>query len=113
MITCYIDKQGYPRAVTSDEGLSSIAAYFEQDIQFSLHSVALIEDAISKIEKGTLNKWEGTGNAFTLQITPELVLVQNEFENDLSSTLSLEDFRKALESWQCLLQISSSGSRLP
>ncbi len=106
MIKCLFDKQGYPRAVASDDRLMAVAAYLEQDMQSSPHSIALMEDILAKVENGTLDAWEGTGNAFTVQIKSKCVSVQNEFEENLSSTLPLEDFRKALEAWKRLLQMN-------
>ena len=108
MIKCFIDAKGYPRAASSDREMEAVAAYLEQDIQTSNHSIELIEEAVTKVKNRTLSEWEGTGNAFTIQLTLNSVLIENEFDQSQASELSLEDFEQALSSWKSIVHLTST-----
>lgn len=77
-----------------------LAQYLESDVQDSPEVTLLLLELLDQIEAGDLENWEGTGNAFTLTLTPEGATIQPEFGSDTEPRrVSLNDLRDALEDW--------------
>ncbi|HET9225891.1 MAG TPA: hypothetical protein VFR31_04450 [Thermoanaerobaculia bacterium] len=77
-----------------------LAQYLESDVQDSPEVTLLLLELLDQIEAGDLENWEGTGNAFTLTLTPEGATIQPEFGSDTEPRrVSLDDLRDALEDW--------------
>ena len=82
-----------------------LAQYLVSDVQESPEVTLLLLELMDQIEAGELASWEGTGNAFTLTLTPEGATIQPEFGSDTDPLrVSLDDLREALEGWLAMLE---------
>jgi hypothetical protein len=74
--------------------------FLESDVQGSVASARDLLDALDRVETGALDRWERTGNAHTLTITPQGAVIEPEFEPEPRELrLSLADLRAALCGW--------------
>jgi hypothetical protein len=80
--------------------------YFEDDVQGSLYTCKLLFSEIEKVKAGIVPEVSGTGNAHTITITPDKVVIENEYliESDdfqMSRTceMPVAEFEKALTQW--------------
>ncbi|HVG10929.1 MAG TPA: hypothetical protein VNM67_24715 [Thermoanaerobaculia bacterium] len=77
-----------------------LAQYLVSDVQESQEVTLLLLELLDQIASGELESWEGTGNAFTLTLTPEGATIQPELGTDTEPRrVSLDDLRDALEDW--------------
>jgi hypothetical protein len=77
-----------------------LAQYLVSDVQESPEVTLLLLELVDQVASGDLESWEGTGNAFTLTLTPEGARIQPEFGEDTEPRhVSLDDLREALEDW--------------
>lgn len=95
----YRDINGSPR-VNMKPPFDIIGRYLEHDVQsfpgWCRELIQIVEDVII----GTRNHWEGTGNAYTLILTPDKARVESEFaEPEEVCEISLKDFKQALVGW--------------
>lgn len=96
----YRDEQGLPRA----QGEDLLARFLESDVQGSVITAYDILGMLDRVESGETDRWEGTGNAHTLTLTPHGALIQDELADDTEALhLSLADLREALNAWISLL----------
>jgi hypothetical protein len=77
-----------------------LAQYLASDVQESPEVTLLLLELVDQVEAGDLESWEGTGNAFTLTLTPEGATIKPELGPDTEPRrVSLQDLRNALEDW--------------
>jgi hypothetical protein len=81
-----------------------LARYLATDVQESPEVTLMLLELVDQVASGDLESWEGTGNAFTLTLTPEGATIQPELGADTEPRrVSLDDLREALEDWLDLL----------
>jgi uncharacterized protein YacL (UPF0231 family) len=98
----YRDSAGDPRAKGHDRRL---AGYLESDLQDSPAAAHEILRAIDRVESGHEASWERTGNAYTLSLSPEGAMIQDENgEDSKPHTLPLATFRQAVAGWADFLE---------
>lgn len=84
-----------------------LTRYLQSDVQESPEVTLLLLELVDQVSAGDLENWEGTGNAFTLTLTPEGATIQPEFGSDTEPRrVSLDDLRDALEDWLAGLEES-------
>lgn len=110
MIKCFIDSQGYPRAVSDKPDFECVATYLEQDVQSSLPTINLIGDILRKIASGEMEEWSETGNAHTIMINLSGVIIENEYVDGAFSKLSIVDLSNVLETWKSIVLGSKSSN---
>jgi hypothetical protein len=104
-VKCYIDEHGFRRAKVSPP-YELLGWYFEGDVQASIYHCKLLFSEIEKVKAGIVPETSGTGNAHTITITPDRVVIENEFliesdDSQMSRTceMPLIEFEKALTQW--------------
>lgn len=96
----YRDDQGLPRAGGED----LLARFLESDVQGSVITAYDILGMLDRVESGETDLWEGTGNAYTLTLTSEGALIQDELADEVEALhLPLAELREALNAWVALL----------
>jgi uncharacterized protein YacL (UPF0231 family) len=100
----YRDSAGDPRA--RGRGHARLAAGFlESDLQDSPAAAREVLRALDAAESGREPSWERTGNAYTLTLSPEGALIQDEnAEDSKPHPLSLAALREAVASWLSFLE---------
>ena len=82
-----------------------LAQYLVSDVQESPEVTLLLLELVDQVASGDLESWEGTGNAFTLTLTPEGATIQPEFGSETEPRhVSLDDLREALEDWLAAIE---------
>lgn len=82
-----------------------LAQYLASDVQESPEVTLLLLELLDQIASGELERWEGTGNAFTLTLTSEGATIQPEFGSETEPRhVSLDDLRDALEDWLAAIE---------
>lgn len=82
-----------------------LAQYLVSDVQESPEVTQMLLDLVDQVASGDLESWEGTGNAFTLTLTPKGATIQPEFGSDTEPRhVSLDDLREALGGWLAVIQ---------
>ncbi|HEX3129380.1 MAG TPA: hypothetical protein VH394_18740 [Thermoanaerobaculia bacterium] len=96
----YRDGEGLPRAAGDD----LLSRFLESDVQGSVITAYDILGMLDRVESGETELWEGTGNAYTLTLTPDGALIQDELAEDPEELhLPLAELREALQAWIALL----------
>jgi uncharacterized protein YacL (UPF0231 family) len=99
MFSCNYDGNGVLRA-TSDAKNALLATFFEQDVQGSLGVCGELQSVIEEIESGIRESWISTGNAHTISINREHVVIHNEWSDEFGDTrIILQDFKACLDEW--------------
>ena len=99
----YRDGQGLPRA-RAEAPDDLLARFLESDVQGSVITAYDILGMLDRVESGETDLWEGTGNAYTLTLTPHGALIQDELADDTEALhLPLAEMREALSAWIALL----------
>jgi len=100
----YKDVDGYPRAKYQPR-YDVLSWFLEQDIQGSLWNCDEMLCICKELFLGKRRHFQGTGNAHTVTIQENRVLIENEFADPPESCeLTLEDFITVLNSWKQLIQ---------
>lgn len=74
--------------------------YLQSDVQGSPEVTRMLLDLVDRVASGDLEEWEGTGNAFTLTLTPEGATIFPELALDPEPChVSLAELRDALSGW--------------
>ncbi|WP_315852310.1 YacL family protein [Paludisphaera rhizosphaerae] len=103
MINCYRDEEGCFR-VDANDLHPLIAAYLEQDVQRSLSACQNLLDILEDVKAGHRAEWSGTGNAHTVTIRPEAVVIHNEWDDGLGDAhLPCDVFRDCIEAWKACI----------
>jgi uncharacterized protein YacL (UPF0231 family) len=103
MINYYIDRYLLPRVRTPNK-YKLLSTYLEQDIQGSITAIdALLYNSMNAKENHTV--WEWTGNAHTIIISSNAVLIINEYDDSFGElNLDLDFFIQSLLNWKKLVQ---------
>lgn len=99
LVTLTRDVNGLPRAVTAED-FAPLSWFLEQDIQNDDRACAYIIDECSRIshEGGLL---EMSGNAHTIEITRDKVVIRNDYAPlPNSCTVLMGDFIESLKAWR-------------
>lgn len=100
----YKDQDGYPR-VDYSKSSEILGCYLEQDIQRCVLSCDETIQVIGLAQKEKLDSWKGTGNAHTVTITLESVIIFNEFSDEAYPYLRItNDFKNAVISWRNFIE---------
>lgn len=91
---------GFPRAEISPP-CEPLASFLEQDIHSAGAAEELI-DMIRSVDAGEMDQWEGTGNAFTITLTPGSAHLENEYAPEEHCVVSSADLAIALRGWMSL-----------
>jgi uncharacterized protein YacL (UPF0231 family) len=103
MIKCYRDGEGYCR-VDANDLHPLIAAYFEQDVQGDPVACRELLGVLEEVEDGRRTEWSGTGNAHTVTIRPDAVVIHNEWDDSLGdANLPCDVFRGCIEAWKACI----------
>ncbi|HKV07388.1 MAG TPA: YacL family protein [Thermoanaerobaculia bacterium] len=95
----YWDSEGTPRAQCDPPG-STVADFLESDVQGSLELAHEILRALDRIDAGTIDSWEVTGNAHTLTLSKQGVAIQSEVDEDAGPMLlAKSQFREVMAGW--------------
>jgi len=105
ILKCYIDEHGIRRAEVSSL-YELLGWYLEGDVQASIYHCKLLFSEIKKVKTYVKEEFSGTGNAHTITITRDKVIIENEFlieSEDCGASriceMSLNEFEKALTQW--------------
>ena len=105
IVKCYIDEHGFRRAEVSPP-YQLLGWYLEDDVQGSLYHCKLLFSEIEKVKAGVEPEFSGTGNAHTVTITRDKVVIENEYlieseDCDISRIceIPLVEFEQALTQW--------------
>jgi uncharacterized protein YacL (UPF0231 family) len=99
MLKCFRDNHGLLRAEFGDRG-GVLGSFLEQDIQGSVASCKHFLELIAEMEQGRRKEWSGTGNAHTVTIRPDGVVIENAWDETLPvSRVSLQEFKECLSEW--------------
>jgi uncharacterized protein YacL (UPF0231 family) len=100
----YRDSAGDPRARGRGHGRLA-AGFLESDLQDSPAAAREVLRALDAVESGREPSWERTGNAYTLTLSPEGALIQDENAEDAKPrSFSLPEIRKILMDWVSFLE---------
>ena len=95
----YRDTAGDPRARGKGQG-EVLAHFLEGDLQGSGKQGRAILRAIDRIEAGKLDRWEVTGNAYTLSLSPQGASLVNEIDEDAKPfELPLAQLKETVADW--------------
>jgi uncharacterized protein YacL (UPF0231 family) len=100
----YRDSAGDPRARGRGHGRLA-AGFLESDLQDSPTAAREVLRALDAVESGREPSWERTGNAYTLTLSPEGALIQDEnAEASKPRPFSLTALREAVAGWLSFLE---------
>jgi hypothetical protein len=106
-VRLFRDQQGFPRA-EAQTPCEALGWFLEQDVQSDTGSGREIIGLIDEVRSGNLVRWEGTGNAHTLVLTPELASIVNNYSDPPAGCeLPIEDLKTALIDWIAFIEGSS------
>lgn len=106
----HLDGRGLRRS-GAPQGFEALGRFLEQDVQSSVEWCDELFSLLTEIEQGALPAWGGTGNAFTLTLTRDAASLQCEFDDARHCSLSLAEFRAALQSWRHFI-VSDNSPKL-
>lgn len=99
------DKDNYPNAKGNNSTEAVVADFLKDDIQGCIYTADLYINAIEIINEYTLNneEWEATGNAFTMTIKKNKIIIFNNyteeqvvFDNPLALKEYISDWKKLI-----------------
>ena len=109
MIKYYYDKDGDARA--RDELHPLLGAFLEQDVQNSPENCAFFLQAVDGVARGETAEWEGSGNAFTVTIKRDGVIIASLWDESLAlDRLELTGFASSLRGWLEFITKEERGS---
>jgi len=100
----YSDADGAPRARCEGPG-RTLAGFLESDLQDSTVAAHEVLRALDEVAAGRVPSWERTGNAYTLTLTPEDAILEDELDDEAEPyVLSLPELRDILADWVAFLE---------
>lgn len=100
------DAAGYPRATFSEppRNRGLIGLFLQMDVGSNVSYCERLQALTQAILAGQHPSWEGTGNLFTVTVTPDRVLIQNEYaDDDENVDVSPGEFIEILQAWRALI----------
>ena len=77
-----------------------LASFLQSDVQGDLETARLLLAEVSAAERGEASQPGGAGNAFSITITPDGVVIRNAvLEGAVPERYPLAELREALEAW--------------
>lgn len=105
----YWDSEGTPRAQCDPPG-HTVASFLESDVQGSLEFAHEILRALDRIDAGTIDSWEVTGNAHTLTLKKDGVAIRSEVDEDAEPVLLAKSlFREVMADWVSFVDEGRGG----
>ncbi len=99
----FFDKNNCPRAEYQPPN-EILGWYLEQDVQSSPATCDEMLSVCSDVLSGQKESWEGVGNAHSIVINREAVVIENEFdESSGPCEVSIEELQTALKLWKELI----------
>jgi len=102
------DETGEPRARGRGR-YARLAAFLQSDVQGSRALLRRIVRAVEAVESGEEERWEASGNAFTLILTADGAVIESSQDAEEPALLSLADLRAALGEWAEHLSSDPNG----
>jgi uncharacterized protein YacL (UPF0231 family) len=102
------DETGEPRARGRGR-YARLAAFLQSDVQGSRSLLRRIARAVEAVEAGEEERWEASGNAFTLILTPDGAAIESSQDAEETARVSLADLRAALGEWAEHLSSDPNG----
>jgi uncharacterized protein YacL (UPF0231 family) len=100
----YRDDAGDARARGRGRG-KALAAFLESDLQGSAVSAREVLRALDDVQAGRRESWERTGNAYTLTLSPESAVLQDEMDEEAEPvSFPLSEVREAVAGWVSFLE---------
>ena len=107
-LKCYVDEYGVQRAKVSSP-YELVGWYLEREIEGDVNSCKRLLGLIDKVKNGVEPEYRGTGNAHTIMITGDNVVIENEYSDLFDRCeVPLSAFERALTWW---LQFISIGKK--
>ena len=103
MIKFYRDERR--RARVDVNGLHPlISSFLEQDLQESSRLCRQMIDIIDEFKEGNQSEQSSTGNAHTVTLRPDFVVIHNEWDDSFGdAVLSTDLFRSCIEAWEAFI----------
>ena len=90
----------WPGRRTNDPAHDMLVAFLVMDIQRNPEWARELGDRIEQVKSGKLPVWERIGNAYRLELTGKVALIEDLVDEDSpAQEITLEDFSRALEAW--------------
>ncbi len=104
-LKCYVDEYGVQRAEVSSP-YELVGWYLEQEIEGDVHSCKRLLRRIEKVKKEAESEHRGTGNAHTITVTGDNVVIENEYSDLFDRCeIPLIEFERALTEWLKFISI--------
>lgn len=88
-----------------------LASFLQSDVQGDLATARVFLREIAAAERGEKPQPGGAGNAFSIAIAPDGVVIQNALvESALPEHYSLGELRVALETWIAVIERARRGA---
>lgn len=85
-----------------------VLEFLTLDVQNSLEWVEDILAKIEALETGKISEWTRSGNAYSLEFSPETVTIETiAKDGEPIETISLTEFKQAVLAWQEKIEIDS------
>ena len=92
----YTDSKEIVRVKTS-KAKKLVADFFETEMNYIKNAEEILE-TIKKLKKKDIDKWEETGDEYTLTLINNKVIIENDY-TDKTCEISFDDFKYALIEW--------------
>ena len=90
----------WPGRRTNDPAHDMLVAFLVMDIQRNPEWAHELAARIEQVKSGKLPVWERIGNAYRLELTGKVALIEDLVDEDSpAQEITLEDFSRALEAW--------------
>lgn len=102
LIQPHFDDKGGRRAGALAD-FEALNRFLEGDIQSGNAGCDLLLERIDEVETRAIPVFKATGNAFTVNIAPEGVLLECDYDEGLRCRLTIAEFRDALIAWRAFV----------
>jgi uncharacterized protein YacL (UPF0231 family) len=103
----YRDEDGYPRAdfTPPQDGARHylIGIFLSTDVGSDVDSVTQLIETTEAVVQGQQTSFDGTGNLFTVAITPGQVRIENAYDEDEVVETRPKFFLEVLSDWKNLI----------
>ncbi len=99
LISCYRDDTGLLRARAAGKD-QRLAVFLETDIQEDKGMATELLKQISALKKGKKKRYETSGNAYAITMTPKTVTIESLFDEEMRPfRMKLALFQDVLTQW--------------